>query len=46
VEACPTDCIELTQEFELASYNRAGMVWDREQLEKGREIVRYGRQLN
>ncbi len=42
VEACPTDCIELTQEFELATYSRAGMVWDREMLEKGREIVRYG----
>ncbi|HMW00125.1 MAG TPA: NADH-quinone oxidoreductase subunit I [Acidobacteriota bacterium] len=42
VEACPTDCIELTQEFELAVYSRSGMVWDRELLEKGREIVRYG----
>ncbi len=43
VEACPTDCIELTQEFELAVYSRAGMVWDRELLEKGRDIVRYGK---
>jgi len=42
VEACPTDCIELTQEFELATYSRAGLVWDRELLEKGRNIVRYG----
>lgn len=41
VEACPTDCLELTQEFELASYSRAGLVWDREMLEKGRDIVRY-----
>jgi len=40
-EACPTDCLELTQEFELASYSRSSFVWDREMLEKGREIVRY-----
>lgn len=42
-EACPTDCLELTQEFELASYSRRGAVWDREALERGREIVRYRR---
>lgn len=46
VEICPTDCIELTQEFELATYSRSGLVWDREMLEKGREIVRYGKKHN
>ncbi len=34
-DACPTDALELTQDFELASYNRQGMIWDRETLEKG-----------
>ena len=40
-EACPTSCIELTQEFELAVYSRQGLVWDREMLEKGIDIVEY-----
>ena len=40
-EACPTSCIELTQGFELAVESRAGLVWDREMLEKGIEIVKY-----
>ena len=40
-EACPTNCIELTQEFEMAVYSRAGLVWDREMLEKGIRTVRY-----
>lgn len=40
-EACPTSCIELTQEFEMAVESRAGLVWDREMLEKGIEIVKY-----
>ena len=34
-DACPTDALELTQDFELASYSREGMIWDRETLEKG-----------
>lgn len=40
-EACPTSCVELTQEFELAVYSRQGLVWDREMLEKGIDIVEY-----
>jgi NADH-quinone oxidoreductase subunit I len=40
-EACPTSCLELTQEFELAVYSRQGLVWDREMLEKGIDIVEY-----
>ena len=34
-DACPTDALELTQDFELASYDRRGAIWDRETLEKG-----------
>ena len=42
-EACPTDCLELTQSFELAVYHRAGFRWDREMLEKGINYVRYAK---
>ncbi len=34
-DACPVDALELTQDFELASYTREGWIWDRETLEKG-----------
>jgi len=34
-EVCPTNAIELTQDFELATYDRRDMLWDRTQLEKG-----------
>src|SRR5438309_371872 len=34
-DACPTDALELTQDFELANYSREDMIWDRETLEKG-----------
>jgi NADH:ubiquinone oxidoreductase subunit 6 (subunit J)/ferredoxin len=34
-EVCPTNAIELTQDFELASYDRRDMVWDRKRLEQG-----------
>jgi len=34
-DACPVDALELTQDFELASYTRQGWIWDRETLEKG-----------
>src|ERR687885_202735 len=39
--ACPEACIELTQDFELATYSRAGFVWNREMLEQGRETIKY-----
>ena len=42
-EACLTYCLELTQDFELATYSRAGFVWNREMLEQGRETVKYER---
>ncbi len=34
-EVCPTNAIELTQDFELATYDRRTMLWDRSRLEKG-----------
>src|SRR3989304_6168273 len=29
-DACPVDALELTQDFEIAHYDRVGMIWDRE----------------
>lgn len=40
-DACPTDALELTQDFELASYSREGAIWDREALEEGPRPKRY-----
>ncbi len=40
-DACPTDALELTQDFELASFTREGMIWDRETLEKGPQPTVY-----
>ena len=40
-DACPTDALELTQDFELASYTRQGWIWDRTTLEKGPEPTLY-----
>jgi NADH-quinone oxidoreductase subunit I len=34
-DACPVDALELTQDFELASYTRHGAIWDRQMLEEG-----------
>lgn len=34
-DACPVDALELTQDFELASYTRDGQIWDRQMLEEG-----------
>ncbi len=42
-DACPTDALELTQDFELAHYSREGAIWNREQLEKGPEPAKYHR---
>jgi NADH-quinone oxidoreductase subunit I len=42
-DACPTDALELTQDFELASYDRKGWIWDRETLEKGPQPTLYQR---
>jgi NADH-quinone oxidoreductase subunit I len=40
-DACPTDALELTQDFELASYTRDGAIWDRQMLEKGPQPTQY-----
>src|SRR5512146_2674804 len=40
-DACPTDALELTQDFELASYSRANMIWDRKALEQGPQPTEY-----
>jgi NADH-quinone oxidoreductase subunit I len=40
-DACPVDCLELTQDFELASYSREGAIWDRKMLEEGPKPARY-----
>ena len=34
-DACPVDALELTQDFEMASYTREGQIWDRQMLEEG-----------
>ena len=33
-DACPTDALELTQDYEMAQYSREGLIWNRETLEK------------
>ena len=40
-DACSTDAIELTQDFELALYSRKGLVLNREQLEQGLQPTVY-----
>ncbi len=40
-DACSTDAIELTQDFELALYSREGLVLHREQLERGLQPTVY-----
>ena len=40
-DACPTDALELTQDFELASYSRDGAIWDRRMLEDGPRPEKY-----
>jgi len=40
-DACPTDALELSQDFELASYSREGGIWDRQMLEEGPKPTKY-----
>ena len=43
VEACSTDCLELSQDYEMAVYSRDGLVLDRARLESGPEPTVYTR---
>ena len=40
-DACPVDALELTQDFEMASYTRDGAIWDRQMLEEGPKPTPY-----
>jgi NADH-quinone oxidoreductase subunit I len=40
-DACPVDALELTQDFEIATYTREGQIWDRQMLEEGPRPTRY-----
>lgn len=40
-DACPVDALELTQDFELASYSREGAIFDRQVLEEGIQPTKY-----
>ena len=40
-DACPVDALELTQDFELASYSREGAIFDRQTLEEGIKPTKY-----
>ena len=42
-DACPTDALELTQDFEVAYYTRQGAIWDRHMLEEGPTPSRFDR---
>jgi NADH-quinone oxidoreductase subunit I len=42
-EACSTDALELTQDYELAQYTLEGTIFDRERLERGSEPTVYTR---
>jgi NADH-quinone oxidoreductase subunit I len=42
-DACPVDALELTQDFEMASYTRDGMIWDRQMLEEGPRPTHYSK---
>ncbi len=42
-EACSTDCLELSQDFEFAAYDRGHFILDQKQLEHGPEPTVYAR---
>ncbi|MEW6095900.1 MAG: NADH-quinone oxidoreductase subunit I [bacterium] len=41
VEACPKNALTMTGEYELACYNRQGMIYTKELLYKPPEVTRY-----
>ena len=40
-DACTTDALELSGDFEIATYSREGQVWDRKMLEEGPHPRKY-----
>jgi NADH-quinone oxidoreductase subunit I len=40
-DACPTDCLELSQDYEFATYDRDHFVLDRKTLEQGTQPTVY-----
>ncbi len=40
-DACPVDALELSQDFEIATYTREGQIWDRQMLEEGPRPKKY-----
>jgi NADH-quinone oxidoreductase subunit I len=42
-EACSTDALELSQDYEIAQFGREGLVLDRKRLEAGPEPTEYTR---
>jgi len=42
-EACSTDALELSQDYEIATYSRENLVLDRKRLEAGPEPTEYTR---
>jgi len=42
-ESCSTDALELSQDYEIALYDRENLILDRERLEKGPEPTEYVR---
>jgi NADH-quinone oxidoreductase subunit I len=40
-DACNSDAIKLTPDFELATYSREGQVWDKKMLEDGPKPTEY-----
>ena len=42
-EACPSDALELSQDFEMATYSRDELLLNREKLEQGPEPTVYER---
>ena len=40
-DSCPSHAIVLTQDFELATYSREGLIWDRQMLEDGPKPKQY-----
>ncbi len=42
-EACPQDCLVLSKDYEMALYQRQGMLLDRKNLEEGQTPTEYKR---